>query len=80
MIDRESKSVKRKRCHNATASFIAPTIIALNSKSALYSHKPYINCLKYSNDRDYNRQRDKKELLRQDNVKKHTLTRTSNYA
>jgi hypothetical protein len=57
MIDRESKSVKRKRCHNVTAFVIAPKVIVLNSKSALCSHKPYINCLIYETDRDYNRER-----------------------
>jgi hypothetical protein len=62
MIDRESKSVKRKRCHNATVSAIAPTISVLNSKSALGSHKTYINCLKYGSARDYNRDREKRDF------------------
>jgi hypothetical protein len=78
MIDRESKSAKRKRCHSATASAIASTLIALISKLGLGSHKPEINRLKYDSASDY--ETEKKEPLQQDSVNEHTLTRTGIYA
>ena len=61
MIDRESKSVKRKRCHSAAASATAPTIIALNSKSGFGGHKPDINCLKHDSSSDYERDREREK-------------------
>jgi hypothetical protein len=57
MNDRESKSVKGKRCHSAAASATSPTITALNSKSGLGGQKPDINCLKYDIASDYERER-----------------------